>query len=63
MRLISYKSVPDVEIVMRKHRKVETEAERTERNKRAAQMKIDDAEAADDAVDATIRRNLKRYGA
>lgn len=48
---------------MRKHRKVETDAERTERNKRSAQMKIDDAEAADDAVDAKIRRNLRLYGA
>ena len=63
MRLISYKSVRDVEIVMRKHRKVETDEERSERNKRAAQRKIDDAQAADDAVDAKIRRNLNLYGA
>ena len=47
---------------MRKHRKVETDQERSERYKRAAQMKIEEAEAADDAVDAMIARNIKAYG-
>lgn len=48
--------------IFRKRRKVETAQERSERNKRAAQLKIEDAEAADDAVDAKIRRNIKLYG-
>lgn len=47
---------------MRKHRKVETDQERSERYKRGAQMKIEEAEAADDAVDAMIARNIKAYG-
>ena len=52
----------NVEVVMRKHRKVETDEERNERYKRGAQMKIEEAEAADDALDAKIARNIKAYG-
>ena len=48
---------------MRKPRTVETDEDRTERNKRAAQMRMDDAEAADKAVDAKIRSNIELYGA
>lgn len=47
---------------MRKNRKVETDEERGERHKRSAQMKIEEAKAADDAVDAKIARNVKAYG-
>ena len=47
---------------MRKHRKVETDAERHERHKRRAQMKSEEAAAAGDAVDAKIARNIKAYG-
>lgn len=47
---------------MRKHRKVETDDQREERNKRAALTKIQEAKDADHAVDSEIRRNIKLYG-
>ena len=47
---------------MRKNRKVETDEERSERDKQAARLKIKGEEAADDAVDEMIRRNIEQKG-
>jgi hypothetical protein len=47
---------------MRKQRELETAEKRNERLKRGAQRKIDEAAAADAAVDQMIRRNIKLYG-
>jgi hypothetical protein len=47
---------------MRKPRKPESEQERSQRWELAAQAKIDDAKAADDAVHAMIARNIRLYG-
>lgn len=52
----------NLEIPMRKHRKVETAEERSERDKQAARLKIKGEEAADDAVDEMIRRNIEQKG-
>jgi hypothetical protein len=48
---------------MRKRRKVGTDEERNERLELADKMKIGGSEAADDAVDAMIRRNIEQFGA
>jgi hypothetical protein len=48
---------------MRKPRKPETDDERSERHELAAHLKKLQAKAADDAVDAMIRRNISLYGA
>ena len=47
---------------MRKPRKPETDEERSERHDRATQLKKDDVEAADGAIDAMIQTNLRLYG-
>jgi hypothetical protein len=47
---------------MRKMRKPETAAERDERLKRDARRKMDEAAAADAAVDQMIRRNIRLHG-
>ena len=48
---------------MRKPRKPESDAERSQRKGLAEQLKKNHAQAADDAVDAMIRRNINLYGA
>jgi hypothetical protein len=47
---------------MRKQRRLETAEERNERLRREAQRKIDEAAAAESAVDRMIRRNIRLYG-
>jgi hypothetical protein len=47
---------------MRKPRKPEATEERRERLKSEAQRKMNEAAAADAAVDQMIRQNIKLYG-
>ncbi len=47
---------------MRKRREQETAEERDERLNREAQRKIDEAAAAEDAVDRMIRWNIRQFG-
>lgn len=47
---------------MRRHRKPETADDRNERLARDAERKIEQAEAADAAVDQMVRRNIRLYG-
>lgn len=47
---------------MRKQRNLETAEERIERLKREAQRKIDEAAAAEAAVDQMIKRSIRLYG-
>ena len=51
-----------VEAAMRKQRNLETAEERIERLKREAQRKIDEAAAAEAAVDQMIKRSIRLYG-
>lgn len=53
---------PHVEAIMRKQRKPETAEERNERLKREAHRKVEDAAAAEAAVDQMIRKNIRQYG-
>jgi len=50
------------ETIMRKPRTLETDEQRGKRKESAAQAKIDEAQAADDAVDKRIRTNIRLYG-
>ena len=63
MRLFRRWGVRHVEVQMRKKRTLETAEERGERFKRVALRASDDAEAADNAVDAMVKRSIKLYGA
>ena len=47
---------------MRKKRVLETDEQRSRRLEKASQRQIDDALAADDAVDAMVRRNIQVHG-
>jgi len=47
---------------MRKPRKLETDEVRGKRKEFAAQAKIDEAHAAEDALDARVRTNIRLYG-
>lgn len=47
---------------MRKKRDPETGKERSERLKETAQKRIDDSAAADDAIDAMVKRSIEQHG-
>lgn len=51
-----------MDTIKRKPRAVETAEERDERQEQTALLKLDDATAADDAIDAMIRRNIEVNG-
>lgn len=48
---------------MRKKRNPESEDQRNERFEKSAQKRIDDAAAADDAMDAMVKRSIRLHGA
>jgi hypothetical protein len=48
---------------MRKKRTLETDEQRGKRKEFAAQAKIDETKAADDAIDKQIKTNIRLYGA
>ena len=47
---------------MRKKLTPETEEQRNERLAKEAQKRLDDSAAADQVIDAMVKRSLKRYG-
>ena len=51
-----------VEESMIRNRNIETEKDRKERLKEEAERALDDCAAAEDAVDAMIRRSIKLHG-
>lgn len=47
---------------MRKKLTPETEEQRNDRLAKEAQKRLDDSAAADQVIDAMVKRSLKRYG-
>lgn len=51
-----------VEVGMTRKRALESEEQQNERLKKEALRVLDDARAAEDAVDAMVKRSIRRYG-